>query len=279
MTEPIHPHVMSVEAVRFPAWRGGVLALLAAGLFGASTPFVQRLGAGVGDFVAAALLYAGAAFAGSLLRRDVDAEARVRRGDLPRLAWMTVFGAVVGPVALVWGLQRTSATSASLMLALEAVLTAAASVLLYREHLGRRAALAMASMTAGAVALVLDRASGGSAGLPGLLAVVGATAAWAVDNTLSRGLSDRDPGRWVHRSRCCSRVCRNRGCHLCGRRRACSWWAPSATASACASTCWRNARSALPALRRSSPSRRSSAPPARSCSETAPVPASPRAQR
>ena len=188
---------MSLNGDRFPAWRGGLLALLAAVLFGASTPFVQRLGVGVGDVMAAALLYAGAAFAGLVLRRDVDAEASVRRGDLARLAWMTLFGAVVGPVALVWGLQRTSATSASLMLALEAVLTAAASLLLYREHLGRRAALAMALMTAGAVALVLDRANAGSAGLLGLLAVVGATAAWAVDNTLSRALSDRDPGQVV----------------------------------------------------------------------------------
>ena len=182
---------------RFPAWRGGLLALVAAALFGASTPVVQRFGAGVGSFATAALLYAGAAVAGFLMRRDVGAEARVRGGDYARLAWMTLFGAVVGPVALVWGLQRTSATSASLMLALEAVLTAAAATLFYREHLGRRAAIAMALMTAGALALVVDRAAGGRAGLPGLLAVVGATAAWALDNTLSRGLSDRDPGQVV----------------------------------------------------------------------------------
>ncbi len=31
-----------------PAWRGGLLALLAAALFGLSTPFIQRLGSGLG---------------------------------------------------------------------------------------------------------------------------------------------------------------------------------------------------------------------------------------
>jgi drug/metabolite transporter (DMT)-like permease len=37
---------------------------------------------------------------------------------------MALFGAVIGPVALAWGLQRTSGAGASLMLTLEAVFTA-----------------------------------------------------------------------------------------------------------------------------------------------------------
>ena len=41
-----------------PALRGGLLAVLAALLFGLSTPLIQRLGAGLGAFTTAALLYA-----------------------------------------------------------------------------------------------------------------------------------------------------------------------------------------------------------------------------
>ncbi|MEP7283480.1 MAG: EamA/RhaT family transporter, partial [Rubrivivax sp.] len=52
-------------AASMPALRGGLLALLAAVLFGVSTPLVQRFGAGVGAFTTAALLYAGAAAAGA----------------------------------------------------------------------------------------------------------------------------------------------------------------------------------------------------------------------
>ncbi len=37
-----------------PAIRGGLLALLAATLFGVGTPIVQRFGAGLGAFTAAA---------------------------------------------------------------------------------------------------------------------------------------------------------------------------------------------------------------------------------
>jgi hypothetical protein len=42
-----------------PALRGGLLALLAAVLFGPSTPPVQKLGAGVGVFSTAGLSLAG----------------------------------------------------------------------------------------------------------------------------------------------------------------------------------------------------------------------------
>lgn len=86
----------------WPALRGGLLALLAAALFGISTPLVQRIGAGVGAFSTAALLYAGAAIVGLLSRQRVDKEARLVRGDFPRLLAMAAFGAVLGPVALAW---------------------------------------------------------------------------------------------------------------------------------------------------------------------------------
>ena len=51
-----------------PALKGGLLALLAAALFGLSTPLVQRFGAGLGPFTTAALLYAGAAIVACVLR-------------------------------------------------------------------------------------------------------------------------------------------------------------------------------------------------------------------
>lgn len=92
-----------------PALRGGLLAFLAATLFGVSTPLVQKLGQGLGPFTTAALLYAGAAVIGSLLRQRVDQEARLQRSDAPRLLAMALFGAVIGPVALAWGCSAPAA--------------------------------------------------------------------------------------------------------------------------------------------------------------------------
>jgi drug/metabolite transporter (DMT)-like permease len=181
----------------WPAVRGGLLALLAAVLFGISTPLVHRFGAGVGSLSTAALLYAGAARAGALLRRPVEREARVRRADAPRLVAMALCGAAVGPVALAWGLQRTSAAGASLMLTLEAVFTAVLARFFYRETLDRRVGLAMTLLTLGGMVLVLDGAGAGDGRMAGLLAVLAATAAWGLDNTLSRALAERDPGQVV----------------------------------------------------------------------------------
>ena len=180
-----------------PAVRGALLALLAALLFGASTPLVQRLGMGLGSFSTAALLYAGASLAGALLRRTAGAEARLKRADAPRIALLALAGAVVGPVALAWGLQRTSGTSASLMLALEAVFTTLLARWWYGEALGRRPAAALALLTAGGVVLALDGAAAGGAELLGLFAVLLATAAWGTDNALSRPLAQRDPAQVV----------------------------------------------------------------------------------
>jgi drug/metabolite transporter (DMT)-like permease len=181
----------------WPATRGAGLALLAATLFGVSTPLVQRAGQGLGAFSTAALLYAGAAIVGALLRRPVQREAALRNADLRRVVLMALFGAAAGPVALAWGLQRTSATSASLMLALEALFTVLLARMLYREQMDRRVWLAMLLLLAGGLVLVNDRGSVGGAQLLGLLAVLGATAAWGVDNTLSRALAERDPGQVV----------------------------------------------------------------------------------
>ncbi len=188
------------QAARWPALRGGLIALTAALLFGVSTPLVQRFGVGIGSFTTAALLYAGAALVGALLRRPIEREARVKRSDASRLALMALFGAVIGPVALAWGLQRTSGASASLMLTLEAVFTAVLARLWYHETLERRVIVAMILLTLGGMVLVIDRASVDSSGagqMLGLLAVMVATAAWGVDNTLSRAVADRDPGQVV----------------------------------------------------------------------------------
>jgi drug/metabolite transporter (DMT)-like permease len=186
-----------VSALASPALRGGALALLAAALFGLSTPLVQRFGQGLGPFATAALLYGGAALVALLQRRGAGVEAPLRGSDVPRLLAMVAVGAVIGPVALAWGLQRTSGASASLLLTLEAVFTALLAWRLYGEVLDGRVKTALALLLAGGTLLVIDQGLAGQVQLLGLLAVALATVAWGVDNALSRGVADRDPGQVV----------------------------------------------------------------------------------
>ena len=83
------------------------------------------------------------------------------------------------------------------MLTLEAVFTAVLALLWYHETLDRHVTLAVTLLTLGGTALVFDRAESGTTPMLGLLAVMLATAAWGVDNTLSRAVAVRDPGQVV----------------------------------------------------------------------------------
>jgi drug/metabolite transporter (DMT)-like permease len=175
-----------------PTSAGFTLALVAAAAFGATTPVVQRLGHGVGMFATAALLYAGAALVALPTRRRATREAPVRARHLPRLAMIALFGAVLAPAALAWGLQRASGTSAGLMLNVEAPLTVVLGALLNHEHVGRRVWGALALMCVGAGLLLTGHVSGDGASILGLAAILLATAGWALDNALTSPLASLD---------------------------------------------------------------------------------------
>ncbi len=173
---------------------GGVLAILAAVAFGVTTPLIKRFGAAAGPFSTAATLYAGAA-AASFLRRS-PREAPLRRAHALRLFGVAMLGAVAAPVCLAWGLKRTSATSASLLLNFEAVFTVVLARLFYAEPIGKRVAIAVGLLVAGGACLVAP-GQGTGIGTAGALAVLAASLGWASDNTLTRPLADLDAPRVV----------------------------------------------------------------------------------
>jgi drug/metabolite transporter (DMT)-like permease len=183
-----------VNVPRSPLATGVLLAALAAIAFGVATPIVAWAGRDVGPLSTAALLYAGAALTAALLQLVVRRrDARIRRADGPRLIAIAIAGGAIAPTLLAWGLQRAGATAGALLLNLEAVFTVLLARAVFHEPIGRRVAIAVACMAAGGAALTLDSSLQGSVGLLGLVAVAAATAAWALDNTLTRPLADRDP--------------------------------------------------------------------------------------
>jgi drug/metabolite transporter (DMT)-like permease len=174
---------------------GSFLALASAMAFGATVPFVQRLGRGVGPFATAALLYGGAAFFSAFPRRQ--RAGSLRGSDGSRLLAVAALGAVVAPALLAWGLQRSSGVVASLLLNLEAIFTALLARAVWAESIGWRVGFALVVMTGGGILLVAGGSPSSTAAGWGSLAVVGATCAWAGDNVLGRPLADRDPARVV----------------------------------------------------------------------------------
>ena len=173
---------------------GVFLASAAAVAFGVATPVVAWAGTEAGPLTTAALLYAGAALAALLLQLLARGrEASIQRGDAPRLIAIALAGGAIAPALLAWGLQRAGATTGALLLNLEAVFTVLLARALFHEPIGRRVAIAVACMATGGAALTLDSSATGDFGMLGVLAVAGATAAWAADNALTRPLAERNP--------------------------------------------------------------------------------------
>ena len=167
-------------------------ALLSAALFGASTPLAKLLVGGIAPLALAGLLYLASGIGLGLwllIRRQ--AFVGVPRADWPWLAGAIAAGGVAGPALLMYGLRRTDASSASLLLNLEAVFTATLAWVAFRENVDKRIFVGMLAIIAGGVLLSWEQAPR-IAGIAGPLLIAGACLAWALDNNLTRRVSGGD---------------------------------------------------------------------------------------
>ena len=177
---------------------GAALALLSAVLFGISTPLAKLLLDQVAPWTLAGLLYLGSGIGLTLVGGHRWRRGGQRGEALPAgTEWLWLAGAImcggaVAPVLLMYGLSTTSASTASLLLNLEAVLTALLAWFVFKEQFDRRIAVGMAAITAGAMVLSWsgDWSWSGAAG-PAAIAL--ACLAWAIDNNLTRKVALSDP--------------------------------------------------------------------------------------
>ena len=174
--------------------------LVAAVLFGLSLPFAKLLLWDIHPLVLSAVLYLGA-FAGLTLyvwarkilnhgraKPAIPFESRDRRW----LAGAILAGGILGPILLMYGLTRTSGFSASLLLNLEGLFTGLIAVVIFREPAAPRLWMALGLMTAAGVILSWDP-EGRTVSLSGPILVLAAMFCWALDNNLTRRISDKDP--------------------------------------------------------------------------------------
>lgn len=175
--------------------RSVLYALGAAALFGASTPFAKLLTGDMPPVLLAGLLYLGSGVGLTLARfvRDGGYEpSGLPRNEWPWLLGAILFGGVIGPVALMFGLLSTRGTTASLLLNLEAVLTAVIAWLVFKENADRRIVWGMLAIVAGGVTLCWQTDSVGQSSAIGPVLVGVACFCWAVDNNLTRKVSAFD---------------------------------------------------------------------------------------
>lgn len=175
--------------------RHAALALLSALLFGISAPIAKLLLQDMLPQLLAGLLYLGSGLGLTLLwlaRRHKSLEAPLKRRELPWLAGAIAFGGVLGPLLLMFGLSRTPASAASLLLSLEGVFTALLAWFVFGENFDRRIAAGMLAILAGGAVLSWQgRLTSGE--VIGPITIILATFCWAIDNNFTQKVSAGDP--------------------------------------------------------------------------------------
>ncbi|NHZ82272.1 EamA family transporter [Massilia sp. CCM 8695] len=192
---------MKNVSTREPGLHKGVLyAMLAAALFGASTPFAKVFVGQVAPVSLAGVLYLGSGvgllacfLVRALVQRgQVGQPVALTKPDLPWLAGAIAAGGVAGPVLLMVGLSMMPASSASLLLNMEGVLTAMLAWFVCKENFDRRIFIGMLLIVAAGALLSWEQVP--VLGVPwGAFAILGACLCWAIDNNLTRKVSASDP--------------------------------------------------------------------------------------
>jgi drug/metabolite transporter (DMT)-like permease len=177
--------------------RPGVLAALSAALlFGSATPLAKRLLQTVDAWLLAGLLYLGAGLGLLIYRRIVRSPSvRMSRSEFWWFAAAISAGGIVAPVLLMFGLARTPASAASLLLNAEAAFTALLAWFLFKENFNRRIAFGLALIIVGAAVLSVKNGLR-LTDLWASVAILGACMAWGIDNNLTRKVSLNDAS-WI----------------------------------------------------------------------------------
>ena len=180
--------------------KGVGYALLAAILFGASTPFSKILVTELAPITLAGILYLGSgigllvwfALRALIVGRQREVNAYLTLEDLPWLAGAILAGGICGPVLLMFGLSLTAASTTSLLLNTEGVFTALLAWFVFKENFDKRIFFGMMFIVIAGVLLVWQE-QGAHAGMHwGGWAILAACFCWAIDNNLTRKIAAGD---------------------------------------------------------------------------------------
>jgi drug/metabolite transporter (DMT)-like permease len=171
--------------------------LMSALLFGLSTPLAKLLVGEVEPLMLAGLLYLGSGCGLSVLwllkrLRSPERITPIKKSDLRWLLGSITFGGIISPALLMFGLSTTMASTSSLLLNLEGVLTAVLAWVVFKENCDHRIVLGMIAIALGGIVLSVVGQTGFAISW-GCLLIVLACLGWAIDNNLTRQISHAEP--------------------------------------------------------------------------------------
>lgn len=173
------------------------MAILAAALYGISSPVSKLLLVKIPPTLMAALLYLGAGF-GMLIvnlfkvwRKSEHLEARITKKELPYTVGMILLD-IAAPILLMIGLTMTTSGNVSLLNNFEIVATSLIALLIFKEAIGKRMWIAISLITLASIILSIEDFSSFSFSI-GSIFVIAASISWGFENNCTRMLSLKDP--------------------------------------------------------------------------------------
>ncbi|PKL00143.1 MAG: EamA family transporter [Tenericutes bacterium HGW-Tenericutes-1] len=171
-----------------------LFAIMAAILYGFSSPLSKLLLVKISPYLMASLLYFGAGigmfFVNLLnirLRKDSVKESKLSKKDLPYTIGMILLD-ILAPILLMIGLTYSNASNVSLLNNFEIVATTFIAMLFFKESIGKRMAWAIVLIVIAGVVLSFEDINQFQFSI-GSLFVIGASICWGLENNFTRMLS------------------------------------------------------------------------------------------
>lgn len=180
-------------------------ALLAAVFYALNMPFSKLLLEHIPSTILAGLLYLGAGIGTAIMffcGKKEDGGALLTRADLPYTVGMIVLD-ILAPVLLMYGLERTSSASASLLNNFEIVATAIIALAIFKERISKMLWGAIALITIASLMLSFEDISALKFSY-GSLFVLLAAACWGLENNCTRAISSKNTSEIVMLKGLCS---------------------------------------------------------------------------
>ncbi|MBU3146338.1 DMT family transporter [Clostridium sp. CF012] len=178
-------------------YKATTFAILAAALYGISSPVSKLLLKEIPPTLMASFLYLGAGSGIAIVqfikhkKFKEKTEARLTKHELPYIIGMVVLD-IAAPIFLMYGLTMTSAANASLLNNFEIVATALIALLIFKESISKRLWGAIALITVSSIILSVEDLSSFSFSFGSIFVLIACTC-WGLENNCTRKLSVKDP--------------------------------------------------------------------------------------
>lgn len=178
--------------------RGIALAILAAVCYSISSPLSKLILGYLTPTLMAGFLYLGAGLCMLIIfliklifKKRVKKEKSLTKRDIPYVVGMILLD-IAAPILMMFGLEKTTASNASLLNNFEIVVTSIVALFIFKEKITSRLRLGIVAITFSCIILSFESIEAFQFSIGSLLILL-ATICWGFENNCTRKISSSDP--------------------------------------------------------------------------------------